>query len=221
MEMACPCQAEMGCCRKGRAWGLGLGFLSCCLRGGSLEIEAGQAECLRSSGGGGWRAFSSSRPACSCSHPLRSQGKRKVEAWPLPLSSLRPLCRNEGLPSPSAVWLLRGQCLALWGCGFLILFGLWSFVQGMFPGSPTSTKQPFEECMGLLRRVQKPGICLFLHGWASGESPFTFVLTDVHYIWPLPCASECMAFKKKITVFFLWFKKFSFVSSKAIQIKKL
>lgn len=77
MEMACPCQAEMGYCRKGRAWGLGLGFLSCCLRGGSLEMEAGQAERLRSSGGGGWRAFSSFHLARSCSHPLRSQGKKE------------------------------------------------------------------------------------------------------------------------------------------------
>ena len=123
MEMTRPCQAEMGCGHKGRAWGLGLGFLSCCLQGGSLEVEAGWAERLGPGGGGGWRAFSTSRLVHSCSHPLRSQGTRKVEAWPLPLFSPRPLCRKEGLTSPSAVWLLRGQCLALWGRGFLILFG--------------------------------------------------------------------------------------------------
>lgn len=48
--------------------------------------------------------------------PFMGQGKRKVEAWPLTPSSLRPLCRKPpGGPAPpfSAGWLLRAQRLAL------------------------------------------------------------------------------------------------------------
>ena len=101
MEMTRPCQAEMGCGHKGRAWGLGLGFLSCCLQGGSLEVEAGRAERLGPGGGGGWRA--SSRLVHSCSHPLRSQGKRKVEAWPLP-------CPPRGHFAGRKGWHLLRQC---------------------------------------------------------------------------------------------------------------
>ena len=136
-------------------------------------------------------------------------GSRKEEGGALASNLIPPrlLCRKEGQHLPSrqggfselSVWLCEAS-------GFQILFGLEPFVQSMLPGSPTSARQPSEAHVGLLRRVQKPGICLFLRSWASGESPLVFVLPSVHYIRPLPRASDALHSRRIL--------QFSFCDSK-------